>query len=116
MPSSGILETGIKVIDLLCPFIRGGKTGLFGGAGVGKPLRSALRFAGGGEPPPLEHMGHALHRLDETIARLAIKRNALRQEEIVEEIEVILSSDRHSLKGSRTDGEPPASLPVLAKL
>jgi F-type H+-transporting ATPase subunit beta len=33
-----ILETGIKVIDLLCPFIRGGKTGLFGGAGVGKTV------------------------------------------------------------------------------
>lgn len=32
------LETGIKVIDLLCPFIRGGKTGLFGGAGVGKTV------------------------------------------------------------------------------
>jgi F-type H+-transporting ATPase subunit gamma len=42
----------------------------------------------------LEHMEHALHRLDETIARLAIKRNALRQEEIVEEIEVILSSEQ----------------------
>ena len=34
----GILETGIKVIDLLAPFIRGGKTGLFGGAGVGKTV------------------------------------------------------------------------------
>ncbi len=34
----GILETGIKVIDLLCPFVRGGKTGLFGGAGVGKTV------------------------------------------------------------------------------
>ena len=33
-----VLETGIKVIDLLCPFIRGGKTGLFGGAGVGKTV------------------------------------------------------------------------------
>ena len=33
-----ILETGIKVIDLLAPFIRGGKTGLFGGAGVGKTV------------------------------------------------------------------------------
>lgn len=33
-----ILETGIKVIDLLCPFVRGGKTGLFGGAGVGKTV------------------------------------------------------------------------------
>lgn len=36
--ASGILETGIKVIDLLCPFIKGGKTGLFGGAGVGKTV------------------------------------------------------------------------------
>ena len=36
--ASGILETGIKVIDLLCPFVRGGKTGLFGGAGVGKTV------------------------------------------------------------------------------
>ena len=38
LPASGILPTGIKVIDLLCPFIRGGKTGLFGGAGVGKTV------------------------------------------------------------------------------
>ena len=36
--ASGILETGIKVIDLLCPFIKGGKTGLFGGAGIGKTV------------------------------------------------------------------------------
>lgn len=35
---TGILQTGIKVIDLLCPFVRGGKTGLFGGAGVGKTV------------------------------------------------------------------------------
>ncbi len=33
-----ILPTGVKVIDLLCPFVRGGKTGLFGGAGVGKTV------------------------------------------------------------------------------
>jgi F-type H+-transporting ATPase subunit beta len=33
-----VLETGIKVIDLLCPFIKGAKTGLFGGAGVGKTV------------------------------------------------------------------------------
>jgi F-type H+-transporting ATPase subunit beta len=33
-----ILETGIKVIDLICPFLRGGKVGLFGGAGVGKTV------------------------------------------------------------------------------
>ena len=33
-----LLETGIKVIDLICPFARGGKVGLFGGAGVGKTV------------------------------------------------------------------------------
>lgn len=38
VPAGGILESGIKVIDLLCPFIKGGKTGLFGGAGVGKTV------------------------------------------------------------------------------
>jgi F-type H+-transporting ATPase subunit beta len=37
-PPTQILETGIKVIDLLSPFVRGGKTGLFGGAGVGKTV------------------------------------------------------------------------------
>ena len=37
-PSAQILETGIKVIDLLCPYVRGGKIGLFGGAGVGKSV------------------------------------------------------------------------------
>lgn len=42
----------------------------------------------------LAHMEHALERLDETVARLAVKRNALRQEKIVEEIEVILSSEQ----------------------
>ena len=36
--TTDILQTGIKVIDLLCPFVRGGKTGLFGGAGVGKTV------------------------------------------------------------------------------
>ena len=36
--SNEILATGIKVIDLLCPFVKGGKTGLFGGAGVGKTV------------------------------------------------------------------------------
>jgi F-type H+-transporting ATPase subunit beta len=35
---SEMFETGIKVIDLLCPFVKGGKTGLFGGAGVGKTV------------------------------------------------------------------------------
>ncbi|MCA9279017.1 MAG: F0F1 ATP synthase subunit beta [Phycisphaeraceae bacterium] len=37
-PNTEILETGIKVIDMLCPFVRGGKIGLFGGAGVGKTV------------------------------------------------------------------------------
>ena len=37
-PSDQILETGIKVIDLLAPYLRGGKIGLFGGAGVGKTV------------------------------------------------------------------------------
>ena len=36
--SAELLETGIKVIDLLCPFAKGGKVGLFGGAGVGKTV------------------------------------------------------------------------------
>ncbi|MDR0715582.1 MAG: F0F1 ATP synthase subunit beta [Puniceicoccales bacterium] len=36
--SSDILETGIKVIDLICPFVKGGKAGAFGGAGVGKTV------------------------------------------------------------------------------
>ncbi|HBB56900.1 TPA: F0F1 ATP synthase subunit beta [Patescibacteria group bacterium] len=35
---SELLETGIKVIDLICPFLKGGKVGLFGGAGVGKTV------------------------------------------------------------------------------
>ena len=37
-PAAELLETGIKVIDLLCPFAKGGKVGLFGGAGVGKTV------------------------------------------------------------------------------
>ncbi|MGK2930990.1 MAG: F0F1 ATP synthase subunit beta [Candidatus Carsonella ruddii] len=36
--NNSVLETGIKVIDLLCPFLKGGKIGLFGGAGVGKTV------------------------------------------------------------------------------
>ena len=36
--STDLLETGIKVIDLICPFAKGGKVGLFGGAGVGKTV------------------------------------------------------------------------------
>ena len=37
-PSQELLETGIKVIDLICPFAKGGKVALFGGAGVGKTV------------------------------------------------------------------------------
>jgi len=37
-PKTEVFETGIKVIDLICPFIKGGKVGLFGGAGVGKTV------------------------------------------------------------------------------
>ncbi|MEK6749539.1 MAG: F0F1 ATP synthase subunit beta [Pseudomonadota bacterium] len=37
-PAQELLETGIKVIDLICPFAKGGKVGLFGGAGVGKTV------------------------------------------------------------------------------
>jgi F-type H+-transporting ATPase subunit beta len=71
-PKTEILETGIKVVDLLCPFVRGGKIGLFGGAGVGKTViiqemiaRVAREFGGysvfcgvgertreGNDPPP----------------------------------------------------------------
>ena len=38
VPATEILETGIKVVDLLCPYQKGGKIGLFGGAGVGKTV------------------------------------------------------------------------------
>ncbi len=38
MPTTEILETGIKVVDLICPYAKGGKIGLFGGAGVGKTV------------------------------------------------------------------------------
>ena len=38
LPATEILETGIKVVDLICPYSKGGKIGLFGGAGVGKTV------------------------------------------------------------------------------
>ena len=38
MPATTMLETGIKVADLICPYAKGGKIGLFGGAGVGKTV------------------------------------------------------------------------------
>ena len=37
-PKTEVFETGIKVIDLVAPFVKGGKIGLFGGAGVGKTV------------------------------------------------------------------------------
>src|SRR3989442_668525 len=37
-PKTEVFETGIKVIDLIAPFVKGGKIGLFGGAGVGKTV------------------------------------------------------------------------------
>ena len=72
------LETGIKVVDLLCPFVRGGKTGLFGGAGVGKTVlvmefmhavaklhRGAVVFAGVGERIREGHeLWHAIRDMD----------------------------------------------------
>lgn len=42
--SQEILVTGIKVVDLLAPYAKGGKIGLFGGAGVGKTVSTALRL------------------------------------------------------------------------
>ncbi len=71
-----VLQTGVKVIDLLCPFVRGGKTGLFGGAGVGKTVlimefmhavatlhKGALVFAGVGERIREGHeLWHALRQ------------------------------------------------------
>jgi F-type H+-transporting ATPase subunit beta len=57
-PSVDLLETGIKVIDLVCPFAKGGKVGLFGGAGVGKTVNMmelinnmAMVFGQMNEPP-----------------------------------------------------------------
>ena len=46
-PSVDLLETGIKVIDLICPFAKGGKVGLFGGAGVGKTVNMMELINGG---------------------------------------------------------------------
>ena len=43
-PAVDLLETGIKVIDLICPFAKGGKVGLFGGAGVGERTREGNDF------------------------------------------------------------------------
>ncbi len=70
----------------------------------------------------LAHMEHALDRLDETVARLALKRNALRQEKIVEEIEVILSSEQAFAKAqarptsSSSSTSPSIALDEFARL
>ena len=55
-PGVELLETGIKVIDLICPFAKGGKVGLFGGAGVGKTvtLMELIRNIA------LEHSGYSV--------------------------------------------------------
>src|ERR1051325_6994626 len=45
-PKTEMLETGIKVLDLLAPYVRGGKIGLFGGAGVGKTVLTQERIIG----------------------------------------------------------------------
>jgi len=51
-----VLETGIKVIDLICPFIKGGKIAIFGGAGVGKTVvvKELIRNIA------VEHKGHSV--------------------------------------------------------
>jgi F-type H+-transporting ATPase subunit beta len=54
--SFDILETGIKVIDLICPFIKGGKIGLFGGAGVGKTVNMMELIRN----IALEHQGYSV--------------------------------------------------------
>ena len=54
--SAQMLETGIKVIDLICPFVRGGKIGAFGGAGVGKTVIIQELIRNIAE----EHSGHSV--------------------------------------------------------
>src|SRR5690606_7930638 len=49
-PKTEIFETGIKVVDLLAPYVKGGKTGLFGGAGVGGTESRQARSSGRGAP------------------------------------------------------------------
>ena len=54
--STELLETGIKVIDLICPFAKGGKVGLFGGAGVGKTVNMMELFSN----IAIEHSGYSV--------------------------------------------------------
>ncbi|MAZ78069.1 MAG: F0F1 ATP synthase subunit beta [Legionellaceae bacterium] len=55
-PAQELLETGIKVVDLLCPIAKGGKVGLFGGAGVGKTV-SMMEFI---RNIAIEHSGYSV--------------------------------------------------------
>lgn len=55
-PNIEILETGMKVIDLICPFIKGGKTAIFGGAGVGKTVIVTEMIRN----MAVEHKGHSV--------------------------------------------------------
>ena len=56
--STELLETGIKVIDLICPFAKGGKVGLFGGAGVGKTVNMMELIRN----IAIEHSGYSVFR------------------------------------------------------
>ncbi|PHP44896.1 F0F1 ATP synthase subunit beta, partial [Salmonella enterica subsp. enterica serovar Dublin] len=51
-----LLETGNKVIDLMCPFAKGGKVGLFGGAGVGKTVNMMVLIRN----IAIEHSGYSV--------------------------------------------------------
>ena len=51
-----MLETGIKVIDLICPFAKGGKIGLFGGAGVGKTVNMMELINNIAQPPNITNI------------------------------------------------------------
>src|SRR3569833_2088507 len=55
-PTTELLETGIKVIDMICPFAKGGKVGLFGGAGVGKTVNMMELFRN----IAIEHSGYSV--------------------------------------------------------
>ena len=64
-PSTEILETGIKVIDLLLPYSKGGKVGLFGGAGVGQDS-----FNPGADQKPLLMSTEAIRFLPGSVKEL----------------------------------------------
>ena len=92
-----VLETGIKVVDLLIPFPKGGKMGLFGGAGVGKTVilmelieRLEARFA---------EMLQRIHQLEEDNAALSaqVESEAGKRKEIQDRIEALLTKVQASL-------------------